>query len=75
MEKIEISIEEYKHLKACEYTLDALYSPTVICPQCGVAYLVKGWCCPHCGYDDSEFEEWIFMFSGGTQTTRKVLVQ
>ena len=25
--------------------------------------------------DDSEFEEWIFMFSGGTQTTRKVLVQ
>lgn len=57
MEKIEISIEEYKHLKACEYTLDALYSPTVICPQCGVAYLVKGWCCPHCGYDDSEFED------------------
>ena len=24
---------------------------------------------------DGEFEEWIFTFSGGTQTTRKVLVQ
>ena len=59
MEKVLISVNELKRLKACEVTLYAYQSVVGLCPICERAMLLSGLICPQCGYDNSTpVEEW-----------------
>lgn len=58
-DKVLISTEELKRLKACEATLYAYQSVKGLCPICEKAMLLSGLICPQCGYDNStSIEEW-----------------
>ena len=59
MEEVTISVDELKHLKACETTLYAYLNIEGLCPNCEKAMLCYGYICPHCGYDDTySVKEW-----------------
>ena len=52
-DKVLISTEELKRLKACEATLYAFQQVVGLCPNCEKTMLCYGYVCHHCGYDNS----------------------
>ena len=59
MEKVLISTNELKRLRACEVSLYAYQRVVGLCPICEGAMLLDGLICPKCGYDNcSCIEEW-----------------
>lgn len=59
MEKILISTDELKRLRACEVSLYAYQRVVGLCPVCEGAMLLDGLICPKCDYDNySSVEEW-----------------
>ena len=58
-DEVLISVDELKHLKACEVTLYAYQNVVGLCPNCKKAMLLEGLICPNCSYDNSSsVEEW-----------------
>ena len=58
-DKVLISTEELKRLKACEATLYAFQQVVGLCPNCEKTMLCYGYVCHHCGYDNSySVKEW-----------------
>ena len=51
--KVLISEEELRYLKACDFTLHQVNNIVGLCPACKKAILVDGLVCLNCGYDDS----------------------
>ena len=59
MEKVLISTNELKRLRACEVSLYAYQRVVGLCPVCEGVMLLDGLICPKCGYDNcSSVEEW-----------------
>lgn len=55
-DKVLISVEELKRLKACERSLYFLHRSITLCPVCEKGMLCDGIICPNCGYDYSSIE-------------------
>ena len=55
-EKILISAEELKRLKACERSLYFLHRSITLCPVCEKGMLCDEIICPNCEYDGSSVE-------------------
>ena len=58
-DKVLISEEELRYLKACDFTLHQVNNIVGLCPFCGKAVIISGLVCLNCGYDNSyTLEEW-----------------
>lgn len=49
--KIEITEAEYAYLTMCKDALMNFAIPKCVCPNCGEALILAGYCCFNCGYD------------------------
>ena len=59
MEKVLISTDELKRLRACKVSLYTYQRVVGLCPICEGAMLLDGLICPKCSYDNySSVEEW-----------------